>query len=267
MLKDFYNDFSNNSKKLIDDGFFIVDIEDLEKLKLIKNTFIEYLKEFHNITIAPDKLDCLHNQISIENVNEVRYGFYQYINRTFKKFTLEYLNLAKNYMFEVVGSELASNRMVNFSIQMPNDKSSILPIHSDIFSGESPYQINLWVPLTNAKNSNSMFIFSPKFSESVCQNFNKYEKEGLDKLLVQNKSDYIFLDVPYGKALIFSTACLHGNVLNQTKTTRLSFNCRYKNLFTPYNKSIYSDKKLGSFYKPITPKAASMIGLNFKIDD
>ena len=92
-------------------------------------------------------------------------------------------------------------------------------------------------------------------------------KEGLDKLLVQNKSDYIFLDVPYGKALIFSTACLHGNVLNQTKTTRLSFNCRYKNLFTPYNKSIYSDKKLGSFYKPITPKAASMIGLNFKIDD
>ena len=33
-------------------------------------------------------------------------------------------------------------------IQMPQDNTSILPSHADTFSGESSYQINLWVPLT-----------------------------------------------------------------------------------------------------------------------
>ena len=85
--------------------------------------------------------------------------------------------------------------------------------------------------------------------------------------MLENKDEYIFLDVPFGKALIFSPTCLHGNVLNQTKTTRLSFNCRYKNLFTPYHKSEESEKKLGSFYKPLSPKAATLIGLKFNFNE
>ena len=267
MLQDFYKDFSKNSKKLIDKGYFIVDIENIEKLQDIRNSFTEYLRDSHDINIFPENLELLHEHTPIENVNEIRFGFFQYINSTMKEFTLDYLDLARNSIFEVVGTELASNKMVNFSIQIPNDESSVLPIHSDMFSGESPYQINLWVPLTNAKDTNSMCIFNPGFSQSVCQNFNEYEKTGLDKFMTENKEDYIFLDVPYGKALVFSSACLHGNVINNTKSTRLSFNCRYKNLFSPYNKSKESEKKLGSFYKPITPKAASLIGVNFKIDD
>ena len=266
MLKDFYKDLSKNSKKLIDDGYFIVDIEDIEKLHFMRSSFVDYLLKFHEISIPLEKLALLHEFVSFENINDIRYGFYQYINES-ENFTLEYLQLAKNAIYDVVGTELASNKMVNFSIQMPKDQTSVLPIHADVFSGESAYQMNLWVPLTNAHDTNSMFIFNAEFSHSVSQNFKEYEKKGLDDLLKKNKEEYIFLDIPYGKALIFSTSCLHGNIVNNTSTTRLSFNCRYKNLFTPYNKSKESEKKLGSFYKPITPKAASLIGLNFKIDD
>jgi sporadic carbohydrate cluster 2OG-Fe(II) oxygenase len=267
MLQDFYKDFSKNSKKLIDDGFFIIDIENIEKLGKIRNSFTGYLKESHGIEIVPEKLELLHEHISIESLNDIRLGFFQFINSTRKEFTLDYLDLARHSMFEVVGTELASSKMVNFSIQFPNDESSILPIHSDMFSGESPFQINLWIPLTDAKDTNSMFIFNPIFSQKICNKLGNYEEVGLDSLMSENKNEYHFLDVPFGKALIFSSACLHGNVVNQTKRSRLSFNCRYKNLFTPYNQSKESEKKLGSFYKPLSPKAATLIGLNFNLDE
>ena len=160
-----------------------------------------------------------------------------------------------------------TNKMVNFSAQLPNDETSLLPIHSDSFSGESPFQINLWVPLTNAYDSNAMFIFNPKFSSKVMRNIRDYEQEGISKLVEEHPDECTFLKVSSGEALIFSPTCLHGNIINKTKETRLSFNCRYKNLFSPYTENEGSEKKLGSFYSPLTPKAASLIGLNFNFDD
>ena len=64
----------------------------------------------------------------------------------------------KHYIEEIVGNEIAIQK-VNLSIQIPQDNTSILPMHSDFFSGESLYQLNLWLPLVNVKDT-SMFYFS-----------------------------------------------------------------------------------------------------------
>ncbi len=50
------------------------------------------------------------------------------------------------------------------------------------------------------------------------------------------------------------------NVINNTNKTRISFNCRYKNIFSPYSESEENEKKIGSFYEPINLKVASIIG-------
>ena len=78
-------------------------------------------------------------------------------------------------MFDVVGTEIAGNRTLNFSIQVPNDETSLLPIHSDVFSGESEFQVNLWVPMVDVFDTNSMFIFNPQFSRNVLRNIKNYE--------------------------------------------------------------------------------------------
>jgi sporadic carbohydrate cluster 2OG-Fe(II) oxygenase len=267
MLKNYYKNQSNNSKQLIDNGFFIADIENIDFLNEIRSNFIDFIKQEFSFDLEYQDLEKIHKYIGSNIVNEVRVKFFQEMNASSNNFNSNYLTLAKNSMYEVVGTELASNKMVNFSIQMPNDNTSILPIHSDMFSGESPFQINLWVPLTDAKDTNSMFIFNPSFSKQVCSQLSYYEKAGLNQLMDSNKSEYQFLNVPYGKALIFTPTCLHGNVLNTSNKTRMSFNCRYKNLFSPYSSTEESDKKLGSFYSPLSPKAASLIGLDFKLDE
>lgn len=257
----FLEKLDNQSQKLINDGYFIFEIEDIDYLNLLRDELLDYLR---HIVPSITNLQDMHQFIKIKELNDVRIGFYNQINKN-KSFSENYLNLGFNAVTNVTGTELAANKNVNFSMQLPNDESSKLPIHMDTFSGESPFQINLWVPLTDAYESNSMFFFNPKFSYEIQKNLSKFEKNGLELLLERNKKEYKFLDVPYGKGIVFTPTCLHGNVVNKTNTTRISFNCRYKNLFSPYNQENGNEKKLGSFYKAISPKAATLIGLKRKL--
>jgi sporadic carbohydrate cluster 2OG-Fe(II) oxygenase len=266
MLEKYYTKLSDNGKKLIDNGYFIIEVEKPSKLDSIKQSFINYLSQEHSIDISIENLQLLHKELPFEMINDVRVGFYQFINKSISNFAFEYLELASASMFDVVGTELASNKMVNFSIQLPGDESSVLPIHADDFSGESHFQLNLWVPLVNAYGTNSMFIANPEFSQEILSNIRRYEEKGINHLLDKHPNEFQFLELSYGQALIFTPTCLHGNVVNRTEHSRLSFNCRFKNLYSPYNESEESSKKLGSFYEPITPKAASLIGLNFEIE-
>jgi sporadic carbohydrate cluster 2OG-Fe(II) oxygenase len=267
MLDKYLENLSNDAKKLLEHGYFVVKTQNKPFLDLIRNSFSTFLKSEHDIKLNSNNLHNLHKALSDKDINTVRMGFFKHINSSSKNFSFDFLGLAQDALYDVVGTELASNKMVNFSMQLPRDETSLLPIHSDMFSDESPYQINLWVPLTDAHDSNSMFICNPKFSNKVIKSIRDYEQQGLDQLIEEHPKEFTFLEVAYGEALIFSPTCLHGNIVNQTDETRLSFNCRYKNLYSPYTENEESEKKLGSFYQPITPKAASLIGLTFEFDE
>jgi len=148
---------------------------------------------------------------------------------------------------------------INLSIQFPNDNSSLLPIHSDVWSGDSPYEINLWVPLVNCYRTKSMYILEQKDYanfEKIMQKKKYSSSEDIFKL-VKNKVRW--LNVNYGQFLIFNQALPHGNIVNIEKETRWSMNCRFKNFFSPYG-----DKKVGEFFLPITTRAISEIGMNFE---
>ena len=53
-----------------------------------------------------------------------------------------------------------------------------------------------------------------------------------------------------------------GNIVNTENETRWSMNCRFKSVFTPYG-----DKKLGEFFEPITLRAASKTGMEYKLPE
>ena len=73
-----------------------------------------------------------------------------------------YYEMAKKELSILCGNELVMQRKVNLSIQMPNDDSSLLPLHSDVWSGCSPFEVVIWIPLVNCKRSNSMHILPLK---------------------------------------------------------------------------------------------------------
>lgn len=63
---------SLNGKKLVNDGYFIIDIEDLKLLDYFKQQFLTDLKEKCNLNI--ENISNLHHQVSAENVNKIRLG-------------------------------------------------------------------------------------------------------------------------------------------------------------------------------------------------
>ncbi len=170
-----------------------------------------------------------------------------------------YFSLARRAIEAVVGNELAMQRSVNLSIQLPDDASSLLPVHADVLNGDSPYEVVLWVPLVDCRRTKSMFLLPPGRSADVMSRFGRHAGGASEDLFEAIEPDLLWMDVPYGHYLLFSQNLLHGNRINRERGTRWSMNCRFKSLLTPY-----ADKRFGEFFEPIVIRPATRLGMSFR---
>jgi len=258
--------FSNNKfltlheKKISNDffnkGFLIFESENKKfntyiKKKVIKNSSKILNKKNININL-------LHKFILKKDINNFRLEVINKINK-YKNLREKYFNLGRSNISILAGNELVMQKNINLSIQLPNDETSLLPIHSDVWSGDSPYEINLWVPLVNCFKSKSMYILKKKNIEYFYKLSKSKKINSSDLLYNKLKKKLTWLNINYGKVLLFDQSLPHGNIVNKEKTTRWSMNCRFKSIFTPYG-----DKKIGEFFSPITTRAMTKIGFNYK---
>ena len=102
-------------------------------------------------------LNNLHKIIKIEDLNNLRLKIIKEINQD-KNFRINYFKISENTLFNLVGNELAMQNNINLSIQFPQDESSLLPMHADTWSGDSPFEAVIWLPLVNCYKTKSMFI-------------------------------------------------------------------------------------------------------------
>jgi sporadic carbohydrate cluster 2OG-Fe(II) oxygenase len=167
-----------------------------------------------------------------------------------------YYSVARKTLQTLVGNELCMQRRVNLSIQLPDDTSSLLPVHSDTWSGDSPYEVVLWIPLVDCYRSKSMYLLPPARAAAIQRDLAGFAGRSAEDVFRDIEQDVAWLDIPYGNFLLFNQNLPHGNRVNREADARWSMNCRFKGVFTPY-----ADKKLGEFFEPITLRAASRIGL------
>ena len=254
------NKFEKLNKEFLRKGYLIQKVENKEALKymnsLIKNKLSNLIK-----TSLPQKkvsLDNLHKFIKPSELNSIRMKLINHLNSD-KKFRKNYFEIAKSIIFSIIGNELAMQNNINLSIQMPKDQSSLLPLHSDTWSGDSPFEVVLWLPMVNCYKTKSMFLLKQNKSEKFRKYFSNKKIKISCQLQKKFKKDLVFLNIKFGQFLLFNQNLPHGNVVNITKETRVSLNCRFKGLFTPY-----AQKKLGSFFSPLIVRPASKIGLNYK---
>jgi sporadic carbohydrate cluster 2OG-Fe(II) oxygenase len=245
-------------------GYYIGPACDKTALAWIRNSFIRVIKEELKIegSIKKDQfLDLIHEKISISELNNFRMNIIQKMNNI-PDFRKKYFQVAKQYLDVIVGNELSMQVKVNLSIQLPGDDSSLLPIHADTWSGDSPFEVVVWVPLVNCYKTKSMYILSPEENDKLDKNFLAMAGTHAEDLYasVQEKVDWVEID--YGDVLVFNNALPHGNRVNLESETRWSMNCRFKGIYSPY-----WDKKLGSFFEPITLRAASISGMKYKLPE
>lgn len=242
-------------------GYIIRDVEDRAALDALRHEVVlvaTRLLEQKEPSDDGDFLDNVHKIIPVEKLNAFRLGIYREMNSK-PWFRPTYYQLGRRTLNDLVGNELAMQNRINFSIQMPKEQTSLLDIHADVFSGETPYQVVQWLPLVDVFGTKSMFILPRPKSEAVVERFREFAD--MRALYAEVKDDLIWLNIPYGKVLIFCPNFLHGNVLNEESTTRWSMNCRFTGLFTPYDSA---EKSLGSFYLPITVRPVTRVGMAYR---
>ena len=249
------------SDDFLREGFVVCDAESPQILESIHQEItqiaINWLKQ-SQLESKAFELSNSHDFVTNDRLNDLRLTIFAEINKI-PDIRQRYFWLAQKSLATLVSNELAMQNKVNLSIQQPNDESSVLPIHSDIWTGDSPFQVVLWVPLTDASKSNSMFLLPPNESREARQRVAAGEFKSMDQIERAYHSQMVTMVVPYGKVLIFDSNCLHGNVLNETKTVRWSINCRFTGLLTPFTNP---ERRLGTYYLPITTRAATKIGLS-----
>ncbi len=249
------------SADFLRNGFVVCDAESPEILDSIRHDVtqisINWLKQ-NQLESNAFELSISHDFVANEHLNDLRLTIFNEINKI-SDIRQRYFWLARQGLAALVGNELSMQNKVNLSIQQPNDESSVLPMHSDIWTGDSPFQVVLWVPLTDASKSNSMFLLPPNESRVARQRVAAGDFKSMDQIETEYHSQMVTMVVPYGKVLIFDSNCLHGNVLNETKSVRWSMNCRFTGLLTPFTNP---ERRLGTYYLPITTRVATKIGLS-----
>lgn len=243
-------------------GYVIRPAADVEALEWIRSQFVRLVSEA--LGTAPggtpeDMLNHIHRKVNAAELNAFRLKIIRGIN-AIEEFREMYFRVARPYLETLVGNELAMQLRVNLSIQLPGDTSSLLPVHADTWSGDSPYEVVAWLPLVDCYGTKAMYLLPPKQSAELAENFAGRAGASSEALYQSMKDEVSWLEVRYGEVLVFDQALPHGNRVNDEPETRWTMNCRFKGVYTPYG-----DKKIGEFFEPITLRAASRIGMAYQL--
>lgn len=169
---------------------------------------------------------------SNDSTSEIHKLYYRNIGKT--GFNAAY----RDFLNTVVAPELADHDLVvqripSFRIHRPGDRA-VGEYHRD---GDIGYNhqagvVNFWVPLTDTYDTNSLHI--------------------------QTDGDRVSYPLSYGQALVFDAVSLfHGNELNQTTHTRVSFDTRVirRSDYIPSNAKSANTKtplRLGGYYAKLS---------------
>jgi sporadic carbohydrate cluster 2OG-Fe(II) oxygenase len=252
------------AERFLAEGHVILPVEDRLGLDRIRDAIADTAAKHLGIAVPEDVdkfLDGIHKHVTGEALNALRLAVIEGLNNAVWA-RPTYFRLARRALEMLVGNELAMQRRLNLSVQMPDDTGSLLPVHSDVWDGDSPFEIVVWLPLVDCYCTKSMFLLPPAANARTEARWADFAGKSVDDLYRAIEPDLTWLDIPYGNVLLFQQNLMHGNTVNREPTTRWSMNCRFKSVMSPY-----AEKRLGDFFEPITLRAATRLGMTYKLPE
>ncbi len=240
--------------EFLENGFVIVDLDDSSfksASDLLASMFKEELKP--DGSVAEDFNFSMIHKCLESSVNDLRLSIFNQMND--QKINMDLFNCASPYLEKLVGNELAIQSRANLSIQLPEDDTSLLGVHSDVLAGNSPFEVVLWVPFNEeVKASMSFKILPLKYSRKYWSD----DFVNIDNLLEAESSNFIWPHLKKGQGIIFLHHLFHGNEVNKTDFTRVSINLRFKSLMSPYG-----EKSLYEYFEPLNIKPVTSLALGY----
>ncbi len=249
-------------ERYLNDGHVISPVENRAALDRMRDHIAALAARYLGIAPPADPqsfLNRIGDHVQAAKLNDLRLAVINGANAE-PWFRECYYAIGRKLLSTIVGNELVMQRRVNLSIQLPDDDSSLLPVHADVWSGDSPYEVVMWLPLVDCFGTKAMYLMPPAKDASVQSCFSNFNGKSSEDLFKAIEEDVRFIEISYGQVIVFNHNLMHGNRINREAETRWSMNCRFKSLFSPY-----ADKRLGEFFEPITIRAATRVGMNHKL--
>jgi len=241
-------------------GFVSFPLNELSGIDQIREDLYAHAMKWLNLKNPPslkEFFDHTQEYVSVEKLNALRVHLIDQMNRD-SSLRVRIYRAGRDPIQAIVGNELAMQRVANLSIQLPHDTSSLLPLHSDVWSGNSPYEVVFWIPLVDCYESKSMYALPYEKSQEIFKNFPEFAHLDAESLYKKIEPEVIRFKVPYGQGAIFSHSLLHGNRVNEEPTTRWTINIRFKSLLSPYG-----TKEVGETFQPITIRPLTRVGYHY----
>jgi len=201
-------------------------------------------------------LSRIHDVLSGSALNEFRIACFDELNRN--PWVEWFYKDCSELVAKLIGPDFCIQSKLNLSIVPPRDRSSQLPIHSDSWAGDSPFQLNFWFPLTDAVGDSGIYIVDPDCTLDAMQYL---QVNG--RLPPIKKRSRMTVAARVGDVIVFNPALLHGSGLNTSTKTRLSLNLRVKNFFAPDFSAQFPDRNSASYYAHTVLSDATKFGVRF----
>lgn len=246
------------------DGVVVRPVADHQALRELRSKVVALVAEHLGCTAPPEDeasvwLDTVHRGlVSPATVNQLRVVVMAHLGDD-PAVRRCIADAARPWLESLVGNELAMQRRPNLSVQLPGDADSALPLHADTWSGHSPFEIVVWLPLVDCWGTKSMYLVPPPVATELWPRFIERGGRTTEDLFDAVADDVVWIEAAFGQVVLFDQSLPHGNLTNRESTTRWSLNCRFTGLFTPY-----ADKGLGDFFTPVSvrPVTARALGLD-----
>ena len=166
-------------------------------------------------------LGKLHHFVSQNQIDDIFSKMYN-LFRT-DQFQEQYDLLCGELISEMFDGNARYQSIPSARIQLPNAQS--VNFHTDQFYGHGSEIRNFWLPLTKVSGENSMYVVDDNDSVGLIESMRNNEASivAMNQMCIDKSKP---LSMLYGDLFCFHSSMLHGTVVNQTDSTRVSFDFR-----------------------------------------
>lgn len=205
----------NNKKEEYEVKYFKYDVDKYPFIKLLESLFdVDDLSEIHNLSNKISSNELFTNEN--DDMTFFHDKFYSKLNNGWKEFEETYLNFVKKVMIDIFAeNSIIYQASPTFRVQLPdniavggnkNDRSDRYGWHKDTDAeyAHPSFEKNFIIPLTNSKNTASVFIET-----------------------YPNSDEFKSASMKVGEFFKFAGGeCIHGNKKNVTGKSRVSIDFR-----------------------------------------
>ena len=124
------------------------------------------------------------------------------------QFNRLYFECCREIVELLCGNELAMQKRIGMSVQLPGNVRDSLPIHADTWNGVSQYELNMLVPLVDCKKTMSLYILDRQSYRDSLSEFPGLLKESSEELFTKLESRLTWIEIDFGSILAFDQSLL-----------------------------------------------------------